>query len=361
MTMQRQFVRVAWAFALAMPCSTSSAQVLRYTFDEASGNALDTGTGAATESTLEGGATRSSDTPSGTGSSLDLRTDAPYAHLLGPDAAELDGLADLTLTTWLKVETYPDATSGNKRLIAKQGGGTFPGFSWNMNATTNDLNPAAPDHFRLGFFAGDGTAFSFGFSDADAGAADWTFLAVSFDAELGEAKFYSGDVDTPLAQLGSTLVLSPTGPVDGVDARFAVGLTDAANTSDTSVTGLQDDVRVYNTILDLAALDAVRLENLGSAPVLAADFNNDTKVDDVDFGVWKTNFGTATGAGKPQGNADADMDVDGEDFLIWQGELGAGTGMPLAGAVPEPSSGVMGGVVAASLIWSGSRLRRRNC
>jgi len=354
----RRLALFALGLTLAAAGSEVSAQVLRYTFDEPSGNALDTGTGAATEATFEGGATRSSDTPSGTGSSLDLRTDAPYSHLLGPDAAELDGLALMTLSTWLKVETYPDAGSGNKRLLAKQTGGAFPGFSFNMNATTNDLAPATPDHFRLGFFAGDGSAFSSGFSDADVGAAAWTFLAVSFNAELGEIKFYSGDVDTAVTQLGNTIFASPTGPVDGADARFAVGLTDAAPTADTSVTGWQDDVRVYNTLLDLAALEAVRQENLSGGPSLAADFNNDTKVDGVDFGAWRTNFGTASGASKSQGDADVDMDVDGKDFLIWQSEFGAGTATPLAGAVPEPAGGVAILVAAAAFVGLDRRKRR---
>ena len=46
-------------------------------------------------------------------SSLNPGTEAPYAHLLGQDAADLDGLPAITVTTWLKVQSY---TSGNHRL-----------------------------------------------------------------------------------------------------------------------------------------------------------------------------------------------------------------------------------------------------
>jgi hypothetical protein len=333
--------------------STLFAQVLRYTFDEASGNALDTGTAPATDATFEGGAARSADTPSGSGFSLDMRTEgaAPGAFLLGGDFADIDGLAALTLTTWLKVETYP---SGNKRLLAKQGGGTFPGFSFNMNATTNDTLPAGPDHFRLGFFAGDGVGFSSGFSDADTGAADWTFFAVSFDTALGEMTFYAGDVDTPVAQLGSTIFAAPlAAPVDGLDARFAVGLTDAAPAADTSVTGLQDDVRVYGSVLDLAALEAVRMENIGSGgPDFDADFDGDDDVDGDDFDDWTTGFGLATGATKSQGDANGDMDVDGGDFLVWQNEVGSGV---MASVVPEPTAGLL---ALAPVVLHGVRRRR---
>jgi hypothetical protein len=247
--------------------------LLRYTFDEASGNAIDSGLAPLTDSTFQGGATRSPDTPSGSGSSLDMRDDASYAHLLGGDFADLDGLEFLTLTTWLKVESFPDATIGNsanKRLLAKQAGQTdsFAGFSFNMNATTNSGNPASPGEFRLGFFTLSSSTLIAAFSDADVGAADWTFLAVTYDAVVGEVMFYAGDVDSPVTQVGSTFDTGfpNANLVDGLNARFAVGLTDAATTSDNSVTGLQDDVRVYGTALNLAELEQVRLEGLVPEP-----------------------------------------------------------------------------------------------
>jgi hypothetical protein len=313
--------------------------VLRYTFDEASGNALDTGSGPATDGTLQEGAVRSADTPSGSGMSLDLRTDNGIAHVEAPDTTDFDGMTALTLTTWLKVESYPSNPSNNKRLIAQQeGNATFSGFSWNMNSTTNNGNPAAPDNFRLGLFLGSADAFDFAFSDADAGAADWTFLAATYDSTLFEIKFYMGDVDTPVTQLGSTIVtvLNPA-PLDSA-ARLGVGLTDAAPTSDTSVTGWQDDVRVYNTALDLAALEAVRMENLGGGGGgNPADFDNDGDVDGMDLGEWKMGFGTTGTAAKADGDADADMDVDGADFLTWRRELGAAG----VSAIPEPAAGLL--------------------
>jgi hypothetical protein len=337
-------IRFLFGLVVAAAGAAAMAQqpALRYTFDEASGNALDSGAAPLTDATFEGGATRSTDTPSGSGMSLDLSTDAPYAHLLGLDAADLDGLAAFTLTTWLKVETYPDAGSGNKRLLAKQGGGTFPGFSWNMNSTTNSGNPASPSEFRLGLFVGDLSAgFGSAFSDGDVGAADWTFLAATYDSTLGEMAFFSGDLDSPVTQVGTTQLPAalPT-PVDGDTARFAVGLTDAAPTADTSVTGLQDDVRVYNSVLDLTALEAVRMENLqGGGGFADGDFNESGVVDGADLGVWKTNFPKDAAATHMQGDANADMDVDGSDFLVWQQELGlSGSGVA---AVPEPAAGVL--------------------
>jgi hypothetical protein len=328
-----------------MHVSSAVAQpVLRYTFDEASGDAVDSGQAPLTSATLEGGATRSSDTPSGSGMSLDLRTDAPYAHLVGPDTADLDGLQALTLTTWLKVETYPDATSNNKRLIAKQTDGTFGGFSFNMNASRIDVDndpPVSPSSFRLGLFLGGDGGFGSTISDAYVDATQWTFIATTYDSVTGSMSYYTGGLNTPVTQLGTTLTpgVNP-GVVDGLESRFAVGLTDGAPAADTSVTGWQDDVRVYNTALDLAALEAVRLENVSAGPGFAdGDFNENATVDGADLTLWRMGFGASGTATHMQGDADDDMDVDGADFLIWQQDFGS-TGGGIAG-VPEPATGAL--------------------
>lgn len=237
--------------------------LLRYSFDEASGDALDSGTAPQTSAALLGGATRSTDTPGGFGQSLDLRNDDTYAHALEGDADDLDGLGQLTLTTWLKVSDY---TSGNNRLSAKQAAGTFGGFSWNMNATTND-GPVGPDNFRLALFLGGDGGFGFAFSDADVDATEWTFLAATYDSATGSISYYVGDANTPVALLGTPqLAGTNPGTLDGGSALYGVGYTDAAPTADTSVNGLQDDVRVYGQALTLADLEAVRLANVIPEP-----------------------------------------------------------------------------------------------
>jgi hypothetical protein len=250
--------RIVWAALLTLVSSAAWAEpLLWYRFDEAGGNALDYGDPPPADAALLGGATRSSNTPSGFGSSLDMRDDAAtYEYALAGDADKLDGLGALTLSTWLNVEAY---TSGNNRLMSKQAAGSFGGFSWNMNATPND-GPVGPDNFRLGIFLGDGSAFSFAFSTADVDAHDkWVFLAVTYDSSqaTNNTKFYIGGVNTPVAQLGSDLTLTQL-TVEGDTSLFGVGYTDAASTADTSVIGYQDDVRVYGRALSVAELDDVR-------------------------------------------------------------------------------------------------------
>ena len=254
---------VIWAaFVVLVPAFVSAEPLLWYNFNETGGNALDSGDAPPADAALLGGATRSSNTPSGFGSSLDLRDDATtYAYALEGDANKLDGLSALTLTTWLNVEAY---TSGNNRLLAKQAAGTFGGFSWNMNATPNS-GPVGPDNFRLGIFLGNnvssgGSDFTFAFSNDDVDAHNkWVFLAVTYDGTqaANNTKFYIGGVNTPISQLGGDLTLAQL-TVEGGTSLFGVGYTDAAPTADTSVIGYQDDVRVYGRALNLDELEEVR-------------------------------------------------------------------------------------------------------
>jgi len=262
------------AFAALVPSLAIGAPLLRYTFDEPSGNALDSGDAPASDGTLVGGATRSSDTPSGLGSSLDLRDTAPnYAHVRSGDAAKLDGLSALTLSTWLNLAAYPSTgDSNNARLISKQAASTFGGFNFSLNGTPND-GPVGADNFRVALFLGNNVSsgasdFGSAFANIDVDAASkWVMLAVTYDNSLasGNTKFYIGGVSTPVTQLGAEQTL-PQLVVDAGTADFGVGFTNAAATADTSAQGLQDDVRVYGSVLDLAALEAVRLEGIVPEP-----------------------------------------------------------------------------------------------
>jgi len=256
------------AAVAASLCSSPgySAMLLRYTFDEPdlTGDALDSSLVLPqANGQLLGGATRTTNTPGPfSARALDLTNDNPYAHVLGPDADKLDGMSQITLTTWLNVSAY---TSGNHRLASKQNAGTFGGFNFSMNATPND-GPVGPDNFRVGMFIGNNVSagaadFGAAFSSADVDAASkWVLLAVTYDnsAAAGNTKFYIGGVNTPMAQLGADQTL-PQLIIDGGPALFGIGYTDAAPTANTSVIGFQDDVRVYRTALSLAELEAVRL------------------------------------------------------------------------------------------------------
>lgn len=79
-----------------------------------------------------------------------------------------------------------------------------------------------------------------------------------------------------------------------------------------------------------------------ATPLLTADFNSDTRVDDNDLAIWQQSYAIVSGALNSQGDTDGDGDVDGRDFLTWQRQF-TGVAAPLSeGApfksVPEPSA-----------------------
>lgn len=65
----------------------------------------------------------------------------------------------------------------------------------------------------------------------------------------------------------------------------------------------------------LSAQDDVTVTVTGD---LRADFNDDGRVDGLDFLVWQAGFPRTTGGTKSTGDANGDGAVDGLDFLIWQ-------------------------------------------
>jgi hypothetical protein len=82
---------------------------------------------------------------------------------------------------------------------------------------------------------------------------------------------------------------------------------------------------------------------------LPGDYDHDDDVDGDDYAVWREQYGAtmATIGGGADGNADGM--VDAADYTVWRDNLGAATGA-VAGfsptAVPEPSAGLLGAVLA---------------
>ena len=104
------------------------------------------------------------------------------------------------------------------------------------------------------------------------------------------------------------------------------GSLDLADLSDF---GVDTDANHVWAILDHATIFAV-----GALGFRAADFNEDTFVDEADLLIWKAAYGISDLA-----DADGDGDSDGADFLVWQRQLDSALSPSSAPvAVPEPSS-----------------------
>ena len=96
-----------------------------------------------------------------------------------------------------------------------------------------------------------------------------------------------------------------------------------------------------------------------------ADFNEDGRIDGLDFLIWQLGYGLPMDASLADGDADADGDVDTQDFLIWQGQFasalasarGAGELAPVSANTPEPASASL--LFCVWLVSCGLRRSRR--
>jgi formylglycine-generating enzyme required for sulfatase activity len=112
----------------------------------------------------------------------------------------------------------------------------------------------------------------------------------------------------------------------------------------------------------LASLDSPTLGFRVAAAVEielpTADFNQDLRVDGIDFLTWQR--GAGGGGTLAQGDADGDGAVDGDDLIVWQNQFG-GTGATAAlGAVPEPASLRLGFLPAGIAVYAYGRWRPRH-
>ena len=264
LTMRRiPLLLLASAFAYAAPAGAQTL-LLHYNFDEASsGNAPanDLGSGTPAPGAFVGSATRTSNTPGNfsTGAlNLTASASASLGYVTAGDADKLDGLSHFTLSTWLNLQGTN--TSGNFRLLAKQSGGTFDSFSWNISAPVSGTRSAS--NFGLRLFVGGQTAFTFDAATAPFSVnADnkWIFLAVTYDgtSTSNNVSYFSGSAADNVSLLGTTTVNA--GAVKATTAAFNVGHTDAALTSNTAPPGFMDDTRVYSGHLSLSQLNDVRV------------------------------------------------------------------------------------------------------
>jgi hypothetical protein len=243
----------------------SQTPLLHYTFDEASGNALDYGSGTAADGAYISPATRTTDTPAGYSDGA-LNAVPANAYLTTPDADKLDGLGPLTLTAWINLQGNP--ANGNRVMSKQVASGNFDGFSFAIS--TPSSGTISSSNFRLNLGLGGAGGFGFFVSGQNISAAnEWLFVAVSYDG-TGAVNFYTGDDASSVGSIGSALLagVATPGALVANDRDFRV----AAQSSGTvSAPIMIDDVRVYGSVLNLTELDGIRLSNVPE-PSIAALF-----------------------------------------------------------------------------------------
>lgn len=248
---------------------TLDAQTLlvHYDLNEGSGTtAADSASGTASNGTLGGNASWSTNTPGGSGTSLGLTKNATDANFVSAGSSEVNALASFTITLWFNAQ---GAITAGDRLLSTLSSGTFKGFDFNVQALTSTATDISASGFRLGLLV-DGTSggsalFSSAGTSVNANN-QWVFLAATYDGTKtsNNVTFYTGTPGSAVTQLGVVGTLN-MGAVDSTTGSLQIGNT-TATTGDRTPTGLFDDVRVYSGVASSVFLNDVRLDNLSSVP-----------------------------------------------------------------------------------------------
>lgn len=156
----------------------------------------------------------------------------------------LSGLDSMTIAGWFNVSTV---IGGNARLLDSLGSG----LGFNLYASGAGILSLQVD----------GAVAT---SSASYGATgSWVFFAVTYDGTLtsNNAKFYVGTTNTAVSLVNTATLNQGELGTSGV----AVGVGNAAQTTNRPVDGLMDNIQLYGEatgsggVLSLSELDAVRL------------------------------------------------------------------------------------------------------
>lgn len=225
--------------------TTQATLLLQYNFDEVSGSALDvSGTGTAANAFLFNLATRTNNTPGGTGKALDVTPGGAftnYAYAFTGTNKLNAAIANLTLTTWINLQgniTNGDRLMGNVTASS--------GFDFAFNSTASPTVAALT-------FRKNGTGGGFPATATVNLTNQWVFLSVVYNG--ANVTYYTGTVASAVAQLGTSVAVS--GSINASANNFQVGAT-PASTADRTPPAWFDDVRVYDTALTSGQLETIR-------------------------------------------------------------------------------------------------------
>ena len=245
-------------FIISTARATPPTPLLQYTFDDGSGpvSAADTGVAPPANGVFNGNATRTSNTPNGTGYALDLSTSGASDYVHCGDPAKLNTSPTLsnalTMTCWMNLRANPAV---NDRLMSKIN--TNGGFDLRINSSSASSVSLDFDVDQTG-----GGAFSSAINMNQ----QWVFVAVSYDATKtsGNVLFYTGGTNTAVTLLNTTSW--GVGAITNSGLEFRVGST-AASTSDRTPPAWIDDVRVYDAVLSVTDLETVRSQGGFPSPL----------------------------------------------------------------------------------------------
>jgi hypothetical protein len=165
----------------------------------------------------------------------------------------------------------------------------------------------------------------------------WVFFAATLNPSTGDVEFFKGTTTLAVESAGTgnmgTLI---DGIVAPSNRSFYVGNSASEGlqwSQGRAFNGDLDNLRVFDSVLSLSELEALRMTDLSPPASLEGDYNSDGKVDAADYVVWRKGDGS-----NPAG------------YNTWQehyGQPGGSGASAPAGSIPEPSTLLLTAVLVA--------------
>lgn len=272
-SVKRLMVAAMVAFMLR-PATLQAALLLSYGFDDAPGaaTAAGTGTAAATAPALSvvSPAVIGANGTGVSGAATDRALNNTAASGMGgttnssggrathtADFNAIDGLLKFTVSGWFKTDSTAPL-GGNAILVANRSG--VAGFDLHGD-------PNVPGNLILAVDNGSNSSPGFGATQ------QWVNFAVTYDGTILQPGpnvfFYAGGINTPLTLVGSGTNTNGSGndPASDETMPLSIGSRVLFGTTDADpFDGFLDNIRIWDDVQPLAALQSLRLSDVAAVP-----------------------------------------------------------------------------------------------
>ncbi|MCC7474745.1 MAG: hypothetical protein IT425_05075 [Pirellulales bacterium] len=246
----------------------------------------------------------------------------------------------------------------NNENILVQTGPAADGSNWDIRVAPNSANHGATGSDK-----------------------DWSFLYLPYATPDLVGGYFDGFTTSHIGSAGSfTMAKTATGqyeltiPGQTPDTGMLI-LSVAYEATASGVTAPDDNVLTYGTGTGgKFTINSYDLPNLNFQDtkfvwafvsfadplepyVIPGDYNRDALVDNVDYQVWRSQYGETTGWLSADGNGDGIVDT--ADYVFWRKHLagGPGSGTGAAAVIPEPMALAL---VALALTLAPASIRHRH-
>ena len=211
--------------------------------------------------TTSGTTAWSSNTPSGTGSSLNLSTGAAGYASSTAAATAVNGLSSFTISAWINLQADPAA---NDRFVSSLSSNL--GLDFRVSNPASGTLSASNFSLTLQVNGASNSSAQMGSNRSVNASNQWVFIVATYDSTAQTARFFDGgsSVGATASALGAGTV-PINGGVVGTSSQLQVGAT-PATTADRTPSAFIDDVRIFNSVLTLSQIEQVRLDGISAVP-----------------------------------------------------------------------------------------------